>query len=90
MYIRFRINGETNQMIIEPFDKKKFTSFRVPQNLYDETGGMALHSKSFCRIMANRMKWDINHSYRIPGKVYEDQRIILFELSLAKMIEDNG
>ena len=88
MYIRFRINNETNQMIIEPYNKKKFTSFRVPQNLFDVEGSMELHSKSFCRIMSNRMKWDYNRSYRIPGKIYLEQKIIMFDLSQATLINE--
>ena len=78
-------------MLIEPYFKRSFTSFRVPKREIDDNkhGGMELSSMGFCRILARQLGWDINYSYRIPGKIYEKEKVIIFDLSKATQIVSN-
>ncbi|MBQ2378058.1 MAG: hypothetical protein II297_06630 [Clostridia bacterium] len=69
---------------------RTFTTLRVPKNIYDENGGMEVHSKGLCRILANRLGWDVSSSYRIPGKLIPRQKIVVFDLTSATIIPPNN
>ncbi len=47
---------------------------------------MEIRSQKLCRIMQSRLNWDETQSYRIPGKTYPQQRIVVFDLTAAAMI----
>ena len=51
-FIRLRIHETEGTMIIEPYDRITFSSFRVPFPLNDSKEGMDIHSKRFIRIVA--------------------------------------
>lgn len=89
-YIRFLLNPDTMQMVVEPYHKKEFTSFRVPKGLYKEPAenraGFRIRSRAFCRLLAARLNWDASKSYRIPGVVYPNCAIARFDLLKAREI----
>ena len=87
-FVQFRVHPTGNSMLLLPYPKKTFTSLRVPENVYDENGGMRVHSKSLCSIIAVRMGWNIESSYRIPGKMIRGQGMVLFDLSRAVVIHE--
>ena len=92
-FIRFMLNTETMQMVMLPAYKKDFQSFRVPKGLYSSHVGnqaMMVHSQKFCHILAEQLGWNENHSYRVPGTVFEDQQIARFDLSRANMIQQTN
>ena len=41
-------------------------------------------------ILAEQLGWNENHSYRVPGTVFEDQQIARFDLSRANMIQQTN
>lgn len=89
-FIRFRVNPEGTSMLLEEFDRITLTSFRIPKNIDDIDGSMEVHSKPFSRIMAFKQGWDVEKSYRIPGKVIKHQKVAVFDLTQAVQIsEDN-
>ena len=45
-----------------------------------------IHSYMLCRILAAQHHWDLNCSYRIPGRVYPDQHLAVFDLSSASKL----
>ena len=87
-FIRFLINEERMEMVLQPYHKKDFQSFRVPKGLYqpDSTQSMRVHSQAFCRLLAMRLGWDCDESYRVPGTVIRTQRMIVFQLRHARQI----
>lgn len=91
-FIRFRVHENGRYMLLEPFDRiSQNSTFRVPVNLEDENGNMDIHSKPFTRAIAKKMGWDITRSYRIPGEVYQSEKIVVFDLTKAVIItEDNS
>ncbi len=90
-FFRFRIHEDGRSMLLEPFDRITLTSFRVPKNIDDEHGSLEIHSKPMTTILAKRMGWDMKRSYRIPGKVYQSQKVVVFDLTQASIItEDNS
>lgn len=85
-YIRFWLESNGKAMLLEPYDRKTFTSFRVPENLYSENGCMRISSKRFCDLLAARLCWRADCSYKIFGQLFEKQRILVFDFSSAVVI----
>ena len=85
-FVQFSVHQDGTSMILSPFDKKSFTSFRIPANIYDEKGSLEISSKGLCRILANRLNWNVNQSYRIPGKYISSQNIVVYDLTSAAAI----
>ena len=82
-FIRLRIHETEGTMIIEPYDRITFSSFRVPFPLNDSKEGMDIHSKRFIRIVAAFMRWDMERTYRVAGELCERQKIIKLDLLQA-------
>lgn len=89
-FIRFRINEDATSLILEPFDRISFTSFRVPANLNEEEGNMEVYSKGFIRGLSQRLGWELGRSYRVYGKVLSQQDVVLYDLTQAQEIPNNG
>lgn len=89
-YIRLLINSDTLKLVMQPYHKKDFRSFRVPKAVYTPRSGgndsMELHSQAFCQLLANKLGWDTTKSYRVPGMVYEGQCLACFDLNKATII----
>ena len=89
-FIRFRVNPEGTSMLLEEYDRITLTSFRIPKNIDDVEGSMEVHSKAFSRLMAFKQGWDVERSYRIPGKVIKHQKVAVFDLTQAvQILEEN-
>ena len=82
-FIRFSVNEEGTLLAVEQYYKKSFTSFVIPQNLYADNGSMVVYSKSFCSLLYNKMNWNEDKLYRIPGKILREQRVAIFDLTKA-------
>ena len=80
-------NGET--LLIAPYEKRDFISHKVPSGTYSGTTGMEVSSLKLCRIIADLHNWDLSQSYRVPGKVFPDKKVAIFNLKDAEIIERN-
>lgn len=89
-YVRFLINPNTMQLVIQPYHKKEFTSFRVPKAMYknlpEKHVSFRIRSRAFCQLLAAKMGWNADRSYRIPGTVYSKYSIARFDLIEAREI----
>ena len=85
-FVQFSVHTDGNSMMLVPYHKKSFTSFRVPKNIYDDQGSLKVHSKGMCRLLANRLNWNVDCSYRVPGKYFQKQNMIIYNLSAASVI----
>lgn len=89
-YVRFLINPNTMQMVMQPYHKKEFTSFRVPKAIYENLPGkhvgFRIRSRAFCKLLAAKMGWSADRSYRIPGMVYTKYSMARFDLVEAREI----
>lgn len=90
-YIRFLVNENSLQMVMQAHDKKEFISFRVPKALYGHQYGtrkrMHIRSKAFCQLLAAKMGWEPTKSYRIPGIIFPSQNLVRYDLALANEIQ---
>lgn len=89
-YIRFRVNDDGTSMLVEPYDKKSFISFKIPKNIFDSKGSMEVHSKAFCRLLASMVNWDTDYSYRITGRlINKPKKLAIFDLTSAEVIRQD-
>ena len=85
----FMIDTTGNNLIIVPYDKKDFHSHRVPASVYQGKKGFNLTSIRLCRILAAKFAWDTNKSYRVPGVILDKQKIVVYDLQKAELIDKN-
>lgn len=89
-FVRFLINEDATAMIMEPYDKMEFQSMRVPKEVYNMAGKMEFCSTPLCQLLSHRLGWDTKRSYRVHGKILTKQGRILYDLTSALPINDNG
>ena len=87
-YVRFLINPNTLKMAMTEYGQKEFTSFRVSRKIFEDSKDKSLRiiSKKFCTLIANRMNWDTDKSYRVEGLIYPEQKVVVYDLTSAKEI----
>jgi len=78
-------NGQT--LLISPYEKRDFKSHSVPADVYKGAGCMEVSSKKLCQLIAQLHNWDLNHSYRVPGSINEEHKVVILELAKAEIIE---
>lgn len=89
-FIRFSVNREGTLLAVEPYHRKTFTSFKIPRNLYSYNGAMVVYSKPLCRLLYNRLNWNKDKLYRIPGRILKEQRTVVFDLTNAVCYNRNS
>lgn len=75
-------NGES--LVLSPYSKKDFHSHRVPPSVYHGKKSFELTSIRLCKMLAANFNWDCNMSYRVPGVILEQQKIVMFDLRQAQ------
>lgn len=85
--ICFMIDENGKTLMIAPYEKRDFKSHGVPPDVYSGAGGMEVSSMKLCRIIAGLHHWDLSRSYRVPGKIHEEQKVAIFSLSAAEVID---
>lgn len=85
--ICFMVEESGKTLLIAPYEKRDFKSIGVPPEVYSGTSCMEVCSMKLCRIIAGLHDWDMNRSYRIPGKIYADQKVAIFSLTEAEVID---
>lgn len=85
-FLRFRLKADGSSMIMEPYGKSDFSSFRVPKTIFQGAEGMEIYSRHFVYGVARHCGWEHNLSYRVPGRLLPAQGIVLFDLTRAAPI----
>ena len=78
-------NGQT--LLLAPYEKRDFKSHSVPAEVYKGAGVMEVSSKKLCQLIAQMHHWNLGHSYRVPGIIIAEHKVIIFELTKAEAIE---
>jgi len=87
-YVCFMISDDGNTLILAPYRKKDFHSHRVPEDVYHGVRSLNLASIRLCQILASEFGWDRTKSYRVPGWIDEDKRVVVFNLRAASKIRN--
>lgn len=83
-FIRFQLNQDGSSMIMEPYHKKEFQSIRIKKDII--SGKLYFRCKPLCSLLEHTRGWNHSQSYRIPGRLIQKQRIVLFDLTQAAAI----
>lgn len=86
-FVRFLVKEDGKSMIMEAYYKKDFQSHRVPKVSDNSRWEMEIRSLPLCTLIQNRLNWKAGQSYRIPGKTYSQQRLVVFDLTSAEQIQ---
>lgn len=83
-FIRFLLSQDGSSMIMEPYHKKEFQSIRVKKDSI--SGKLYFRCRPLCSLLEHTRGWNHSQSYRIPGRLIQKQRIVLFDLTQATAI----
>ena len=87
-YIRFLLNRDGSSMIMQACHKKEFQSIRVHKNVDRSLMQTRFCSAAMCRLMTYALGWEKNKSYRVPGKYIPAQKIVVFDMTQAEIINN--
>ncbi len=82
----FLISPDGNTLALAVYPRKDQKSHRIPKKVYMGEKGMTVSSNRLCRIISDMHNWDMDASYRVPGKIYQAQGLVLFYLKEAVKI----
>ena len=85
--ICFLIGENGHSLLMTPYRKRDFRSHHVPRDVYNGCDSMEISSMKLCRIIAYIHKWNLEHSYRVPGRIYQDKQVVIFDLDRADIIK---
>ena len=88
--ICFMISSDGRSLLLVPYEKRDFKSHYISPRVYQGDMDCDIHSYKLCRILAGQHHWDLNRSYRVPGRVYPEKQIAVFELASAKVLDHDG
>ena len=88
--ICFMISQDGKSLLLVPYEKRDLKSHSVPARVYQGSGNFRINSYKLCRMLADINHWDMHNSYRIPGTVYPEKRVAVFDLESARVIERVG
>lgn len=87
-YIRFLLNQDGSSMVMEPYHKKEFQSIRVRKNMDRGLEKTCFGCVSLCRLMTYALGWNPKKSYRVPGRYIPAQKIVVFDMTQATIINN--
>lgn len=84
--ICFMIGENGHSLLMVPYKKRDFRSHYVPRDVYNGCDSMEINSMKLCRIIAFIHNWDVRKSYRVPGRIFPDEQLVIFNLDGATNI----
>lgn len=84
--ICFMISEDRRSLLLAPYKKRDLKSHNVPKDVYSGIGGMEISSMKLCRLIAELYSWNQSLSYRIPGQIYPEKKVVIFDLTRADII----
>lgn len=83
--ICFMVDDKGDYLIVRPYEKRDLKSHAVSKNNYNSgKPNVRISSVKLCRLLASLRSWDENYSYRVPGKVYTKDNVVMFDLRRAE------
>ena len=79
----FMLSQDGKSLLLMPYEKRDLKSHSVPPEVYRGRGDYRINSYKLCHILADKHHWDLNRSYRVPGKIYPEKQMAVFNLASA-------
>ena len=87
-YVCFLIAEDGGSLVLAPYDKKDFHSHRVSPTVYNGKRSLELTSIRLCKLLSAEFGWDCSKSYRVPGRVSKAHGVVVFNLRMAKSMQN--
>lgn len=82
---RFLYNSSEKQFAIQACKEEAPGSHRSPRLKLGDS--CEIKSKALVRLLYRDGRWEIAHSYRVPGRIVTEQNLIEFDLRQAIQLE---
>lgn len=85
-YVRFLMEPDSARMAMTAYGRKEFTSFKVPNGAMvhgSKSGCVKIFSHVLCKSIYRQFGWDPTRTYHIPGKLFPEQKTVVYNLSDA-------
>ena len=82
----FMLSQDGKSLLLMPYEKRDLKSHSVPSEVYRGRGDYRINSYKLCHILAEKHHWDLQRSYRVPGKMYPGKQLVVFDLESASVI----
>ena len=87
-YVCILIAEDGGSLVLAPYDKKDFHSHRVSPTVYNGKRSLELTSMRLCKLLSAEFGWDCSKSYRVPGRVSKAHGVVVFNLRMAKSMQN--
>lgn len=84
--ICFMIDELGKTLLVAPYENMDFKSHKVPMSVYSGSKSFRIFSARLCRLIASSHNWNVNDSYRVPGKYNSKHNVAVFNLADAETI----
>ena len=84
-FYRFLYNSSEKQFAIQACKEEAPGSHRSPRLKLGDS--CEIKSKALVRLLYRDGRWEIAHSYRVPGRIVTEQNLIEFDLRQAIQLE---
>ena len=85
-YIRLLLNPKEKRMCVQGMSKKAAETFPVPKQREDADWEFRISSKQMSAIIYEINSWNTGSSYRIPGVLRQEYRLVEFDFHAAEEI----
>ena len=86
--VRLLFNEEKKELIVQPCNEHETLAFKVPKDFMEDSHGFEITSKIFMHKIYSQLGWDIKNRYRVYGKHYEKDNVVVFSFENCEIITD--
>lgn len=84
--ICFMLSKDGRSLAMLPYEKRDFKSHEISRKVYQGGRSFEISSYRLCSMLAELHSWNKERSYRAPGIIDVERRLVLFDLTNAKTI----
>lgn len=90
LFIGFMINNDYKTLAVIPREKKDFYSVRLRADRTKRKNIAEVRSQKICLLLMRMNGWNPHSSYRVYGRLFSQQKIVVFDFSSAEVICENN
>ena len=86
--MRFLINRERKELIVQPCNQHEPLAFKVPKDLGPKSHGLDINSITLLTVVYSTFGWDKKLRYLAYGRYLEKENIVVFDLANCEPISE--
>ena len=87
-HIRLLMNPNDLKLAVQACDKSERRSFKVPKNLFVDSGRFEITSIALLRLILKYTDWEEGKAYKLYGETSVQERLVLFDLKEFEVVID--